>query len=198
MPTAELLLEGTIAEIASPPKKGITLIMNLANITRLHNVTFSVAYMRRMIALLEDYSTKRKVFGSELKNQPLQIIEMSKMKFTFEGCFILLLQLIKMHSKTELNPNHKHKHLLRLLLPLAKIFTARSSEELCLEGIQSFGGVGYMENSFIPQILRDTIVTSIWEGSINLLSFDFIKVIQSNPKVLVNLLDKIEKRFNSM
>jgi alkylation response protein AidB-like acyl-CoA dehydrogenase len=198
LPTAELELQGTVAEIASPPKKGITLIMNLANITRLHNITFSVGYMRRMIALLEDYSKKRKVFGKELSQQPLHIIEVSKMKFTFEGNFLFLLQVVKMYSKAELDKNYKNKDLLRLILPIAKLFAARCSEEVCLEGVQGFGGVGYMENSFIPQILRDTIVTSIWEGSINLLSFDFMKVLQSNVKVFENFVAKILKRIKLM
>ncbi len=172
--------------------------MNLANITRLHNITFSVAYMSRMLALIQDYSNKRIVFGKPLSQQPLHILQVGQMKFTYEGNFLFLLEVIKMYSKSERDKNYKNKDLLRLLLPIAKLFAGRSSEDLCLEGVQSFGGVGYMENSFIPQILRDTIVTSIWEGSINLLSFDFMKVLQSNKKVFANLIKKIEKRFTQM
>lgn len=198
LPTAELILNGTVAEIASPPKKGIALIMNLANITRLHNITFSIAYMRRMIALLEDYSMKRKVFGKTLDSQPLHLIQFSHMKFIHEGNFLFLMQLLKMHSKFEADKNYKNKDFLRILLPAAKIFAGRSSEEVCLEGIQCFGGVGYMENSNIPQIFRDTIVTSIWEGSINLLSFDFLKVVQSYPDAFKNLISKIGKRLKKM
>ena len=56
VPTAELILDGTKAEIASPEGKGISLIMNLANITRLHNIIASVSSMRRIIAIVEDYS----------------------------------------------------------------------------------------------------------------------------------------------
>lgn len=197
LPTAELILEGTIAEIASPPKKGITLIMNLANITRLHNVTFSVAYIGRMIKLLESYSHKRKVFGKELSSQPLHIVEVAKMKFIYEGNLLFLLQIVKMHGKGErLGNKYKNKDMLRLLLPIAKLFAGRCSEEVCLEGINGFGGSGYMENSFIPQLLRDTIVTSIWEGSINLLSFDFIKVLQGDPKNFKMLMKKIMTKIN--
>ncbi len=172
--------------------------MNLANITRLHNITFSVAYMSRMIALIQDYSTKRIVFGKALSEQPLHILQVAQMRFCYEGNFVLLLQVVKLHAMSELDKKYKNKDLLRLLLPMAKLFAGRCSEEVCLEGIQCFGGVGYMENSFIPQILRDTIVTSIWEGSINLLSFDFMKVLQNNKKVYFNLIKKIEKKFNEM
>jgi acyl-CoA dehydrogenase len=154
--------------------------------------------MSRMIALIQDYSTKRVVFGKTLSEQPLHILQVAQMKFCYEGNFVLFLEVVKMHARSELDKDYKNKDLLRLLLPMTKLFAGRCSEEICLEGIQCFGGVGYMENSFIPQILRDTIVTSIWEGSINLLSFDFMKVSQSNKTIFGNILKKIEKRFNLM
>ncbi len=36
-----------------------------------------------------------------------------------------------------------------------KLFTAKEAVRICSEGVESFGGIGYMENSRIPQILRD-------------------------------------------
>lgn len=101
LPTAELFLDGTIAQRASPIGKGIPFIMNLANITRLHNVCSSVSYMRRMLSLLKDYSFKRKVFGAGLEKQPLHIIAFSRMKFLFEGNLLLLFALSKMQGKSE-------------------------------------------------------------------------------------------------
>jgi alkylation response protein AidB-like acyl-CoA dehydrogenase len=198
LPTAELILEGTMAEIASKPKQGIQNIMNLANITRLHNITSSVAFMRRIIALVEDYSYKRKVFSYQLFKQPLHIIAYSNMKAILEGNFLMLFQLVKMQNKLELNPDYKNKNIFRMLLPMGKAFAGRCSEEVCIEGIQCFGGVGYMENSHIPVILRDTIVTSIWEGTINVLSFDFIKVKKTISNSYQSFLDDIAKRLNLM
>jgi alkylation response protein AidB-like acyl-CoA dehydrogenase len=188
-------LEGTIAEIASPPKQGIKFIMNLANITRLHNITTSTSYMRRMLALVEDYSSKRIVFGKPLSEQPLHIHAVAEMKAIVEGNVLLVLQLAKMQGKLDNDKDYKNKEFYRFLLPMAKVFAGRCSELVCLEGIQSFGGVGYMENSGIPGILRDTIVTSIWEGSINLLSYDFFKILTSKSSPLSNLSKKIEKYF---
>jgi putative acyl-CoA dehydrogenase len=97
-----------------------------------------------------------------------------------------------MQGKSENEDNYAKKGFLRFLLPLAKLFAGRCSEEIALEGIQGFGAVGYMENSHIPNILRDTIVTSIWEGTINLLSFDFLKVIKSDPKIYQKLINCIK------
>ena len=42
---------------------------------------------------------------------------------------------------------------LRFLTPLAKLFTAKESMRVCSEGIECFGGIGYMEDSGIPRIM---------------------------------------------
>jgi len=44
---------------------------------------------------------------------------------------------------------------LRLITPVLKLFTAKEAVRVVSEGLESFGGVGYMENSRIPQLLRD-------------------------------------------
>ena len=71
--------------------------MNLANVTRLHNITASVSAMRRMIALLEDYSYKRKVFNNYLYNKPLHILSVSQMKF----CFLICLSYQEIYIKAD-------------------------------------------------------------------------------------------------
>ena len=41
------------------------------------------------------------------------------------------------------------------MTPILKLFTAKECVSLVNEGLESFGGLGYMENSRIPVILRD-------------------------------------------
>uniref|UniRef100_A0AC35GH80 Acyl-CoA dehydrogenase/oxidase C-terminal domain-containing protein n=1 Tax=Panagrolaimus sp. PS1159 TaxID=55785 RepID=A0AC35GH80_9BILA len=43
-------------------------------------------------------------------------------------------------------------------------------------GIECFGGQGYIEDTGIPGILRDAQVTTIWEGTTNVLSLDVLRV----------------------
>ena len=51
--------------------------------------------------------------------------------------------------------NQDEKNLMRMFIPLLKMFTAKESIRIASEGIEFFGGIGYMENSHIPVILRD-------------------------------------------
>jgi len=41
--------------------------------TRIHNAIVSAALMRRLLLLSKDYCTRRKVFGSLLKDHPLHV-----------------------------------------------------------------------------------------------------------------------------
>jgi alkylation response protein AidB-like acyl-CoA dehydrogenase len=45
--------------------------------------------------------------------------------------------------------------LLRLLTPILKLFTGKTCMGLISEALESFGALGYMEDSHIPVIMRD-------------------------------------------
>ncbi len=169
--------------------------MNLANITRLHNIVSAVGGMRRTLALVEDYSYKRKAFGKLIKDQDLHILTFSQLKYLYEGNLILMLELGKLQGRSEGSDNYKHNHLLRLLLPLSKLFTAKCVIEVASEGMECFGGVGYMENSGIPIGLRDASVLSIWEGTTNVLSLDFLRVINHHKDVIKNFFTQVKKNL---
>ena len=55
------------------------------------------------------------------------------------------------------------------------------------EGLECFGGLGYMENSGLPRILRDAQVTPIWEGTTSTLSLDFVHSIFKKPEAYIQL-----------
>jgi hypothetical protein len=61
---------------------------------------------------------------------------------------------------------------LRLLTPLAKIYVAKQAMYVISECIECVGGVGYTEQTGLPQLLRDAQVTTVWEGTTNVLSLD--------------------------
>ena len=80
LPTAELLLDGVDAEIVSEPGRGVASISGMLTITRLHNVTSSVAPMRKIISLARDYATRRTAFGNKIENQALHIQTLFRME----------------------------------------------------------------------------------------------------------------------
>ena len=83
-----------------------------------------------------------------------------------------LVGKLDVKSETE-----KERKLIRVLTPLLKLFTAKEAVRVVSEGVECFGGLGYLEDSKIPIILRDTQVLPIWEGTTNILSLDFVKLL---------------------
>ena len=75
------------------------------------------------------------------------------------------------------------------MTPLLKLYTAKKSVLWISEGLEALGALGYMENSNIPQIFRDSQVLTIWEGTTNILCLDFLKALKSNSKDEFEKLD---------
>ena len=73
LPTAELLLKGSVAYWIGTPNKGISQIGTILNISWFHNAINSVASIWRILALARDYSDWRSVFNWKLNESPLHI-----------------------------------------------------------------------------------------------------------------------------
>lgn len=65
---------------------------------------------------------------------------------------------------------------LRLLTPLAKLFTAKEAVSAAAEAVEFYGGAGYLEPSGLPALLRDAMVLPIWEGTTNVQALDVLRV----------------------
>ena len=86
--------------------------------------------------------------------------------------------LVRLLGKEECNTStEENRGVLRLLTPVAKLYSAKQAISVASEHIEMFGGLGYLEDSGIPSMLRDAQVLSIWEGTTNVLSLDMLRAI---------------------
>lgn len=186
LPTAELLLDGVKALRISPEGRGVASIANMLTITRIHNAVLAAAGMRRVINLAREYASKRFVFGSFIKDHPLHMQTMARMEVQARGAFLLLMEVARLLGLEETNmATEQDQHLLRLLTPITKLYTGKQAISIISEGLECFGGQGYMEDTGLPAMLRDAQVLTIWEGTTNILSLDVLRsVIKSQGEVL--------------
>lgn len=68
------------------------------------------------------------------------------------------------------------------------MFASKDSMIVVSEGLECFGGMGYMENTGLARILRDAQVNPIWEGTSNVLSLDFVNEIFKNYEACFKLI----------
>lgn len=198
VPTAELELCGSKAYLIGDSGSGVKIIASILNITRIHNAITMVGMMRRGIAIARDYASRRKVFGKVLSNQPLHLTTLSQMECEFRGALQLVLDVSLLLGKTECNKATEEEHtIFRLLTPMTKLYTAKQAIAITSEAIESLGGAGYMEDSDMPRLLRDSQVGSIWEGTTNVLSMDLWRPILKE-RGLVILSECITKKLKSI
>jgi len=177
LPTAELHLNGAPAKLIGTPGKGVKSISSILNISRVYNAACSVGALHRGLLLAYDYSKKRKAFGKTLSEHPLHRQTLIKIRVLFEANLHLLFFVSKLLGKDDLGElSETESKLIRLLTPVLKLWTAKSTIQSISEICESFGGAGYIEDTEIPRLLRDSQVFPIWEGTTNILSLDTLRV----------------------
>ncbi len=145
--------------------------------------------MLRMTDLAHSYSSQRRLRSSPLLSWPLQASTLASLQVTTRGCLLLTLKLGHLLSKMQAGTATPDEHcLMRLLTPVAKLYTARQAVAACSEGVEALGGVGYMEDSGLPVLLRDAQVLPIWEGTTNVLTLDFLRSLK-DPGCLSSFID---------
>jgi alkylation response protein AidB-like acyl-CoA dehydrogenase len=173
VPTAELTLEGTRAELVGEPVNGTRAIEPMLGVTRMWNSVCAVSSMRRGLALARSYAARREAFGQPLAEQPLHADTLAALEAETWGAFLMTFLLVELHGRLEAGEiDDGQRALLRLLTPLTKLATGKQAVAVTSEVIESFGGAGYVEDTGLPQLLRDTQVLPIWEGTTNVLSLD--------------------------
>jgi len=179
LPTAELTLDGTPAKLVGGEGGGVRKISTLFNVTRMYNACCAVGNVRRGIALARDYAPKRRAFGKLLSEQPLHLETLAWMQVQFEAAFHLVMHAAELLGKEETGEaSEQESATLRGLMPIVKLYTAKQGVSVISEVVESFGGAGYIEDTGIPRILRDTQVLAIWEGTTNVLSLDLLRAIE--------------------
>jgi len=114
------------------------------------------------------------------------ILEMAVLQVTpgraaeFEAAFHLTFSLIELIGSDEaLETMEEQSALLRLLTPVVKLTTAKQCVAVVSEALECFGGAGYVEDTGLPMLLRDSQVFSIWEGTTNVLALEALRAASS-------------------
>ncbi|MBI2295478.1 MAG: acyl-CoA dehydrogenase family protein [Betaproteobacteria bacterium] len=179
VPTAELTLDGTPAELVAGTGDGVKNIAPMLNVTRTWNSVAACALARRGLALARDYAGKRVAFGASLSEKPLHLDTLAGLEAEFLGALHLTFFVVELMGREEAGKaSSEQKNLLRLLTPVAKLLTGRQVVHILSEVIESFGGAGYVEDTGLPMLLRDAQVLPIWEGTTNVLSLETLRALE--------------------
>ncbi len=175
VPTAEITLDGAVAQLVGEASHGTRAIEPMLRITRAWNSVCASSFARHGLGIARDYARKRQAFGASLASQPLHQETLADLDAESGAAFVLSFYLCELLGADEHGAlDAERAALLRILLPIVKATTGRQVVTVASEVIEAFGGAGYVEDTGIPTLLRDAQVMPIWEGTTNVLSLDLL------------------------
>ena len=103
------------------------------------------------------------------------------------------------HDKVKLAEDEETKleysQLLEILTPIIKGYVTDKANEVCSHGVQVYGGYGYCQDFPVEQLLRDSRIFQIYEGTNGIQAMDLLgrKVGMGKGKPFMGFLGRIQK-----
>jgi hypothetical protein len=136
-------------------------------------------------ALLESkvHAANREAFGDTIDEYPLMREDLVDMTVDHEAATAYTFEASRVFSEREEAERADEEadetyRLMRLLMPIAKLRTAREAIDTASYATEVQGGNGYVEDFVTERLLRDAQVMPIWEGTENILSLDVLRALE--------------------
>ncbi|KAF8329507.1 uncharacterized protein EI90DRAFT_2924032 [Cantharellus anzutake] len=183
VPTAELELHNTQGYLVGPLNQGIKSVIPVLTITRLHSAIMSISCLGRSLQIAKAYANVRVITNSNaesggtlLRKLPLHTYTLAKASVLYRALTHMVFGAVVLLGRSE-NGNASVEEFarLRLLIPVAKGFASSFAVSGMEECMASMGSQGYMEETGIGRMIRDSLVEKIWEGTANVLALDVLR-----------------------
>jgi putative acyl-CoA dehydrogenase len=179
--SAEVELDGTWARRLGDEGRGVRTIIEMVAATRLDCVLGSTALMRKAVAEASWHAAHRSAFGGPLADKPLMRNVLADLAVEAEAATVLAMRLAAAVDSAD-DPGEQA--LRRIGLPLAKFWVCKRTPTLVAEALECLGGNGYVEESGLPLLFRESPLNSIWEGSGNVNALDVLRALSRSPEAL--------------
>ncbi|TNE34334.1 MAG: DNA alkylation response protein [Alphaproteobacteria bacterium] len=175
MASGEIIFDGAVAyplgDVGAHPNKGLKMMMDQVNISRLSHGVRAAAMMRRCLNEALVVSNYRRAFGSTLIDKPLLRRQLMKLMVPTEQALSMVMYVANnLEASDAGDPDAARRT--RILTPLLKYRTARDNVRVATGAMEVRGGNGYIEDWVNAKLVRDAHLGVIWEGTSNINSLD--------------------------
>lgn len=179
VPTGEVEFRDSRAYLVGELDSGIYHTLENLTVSRLANAigAMGLAHKARLEALMRAHS--RSAFGKPLTAHPLMQYDLTDLAMRTAGGLALVFHAIDAFDQAwqELPPYTDSYHYARFLSHLAKNRTAEHAIHSTRLAMEIFGGLGFLEETQLPRLHREALVTSIWEGTSNIQALDMLEAM---------------------
>ncbi|MFH9584780.1 acyl-CoA dehydrogenase family protein [Streptomyces luteogriseus] len=178
--SAEVEFDGTWARRVGEEGRGVRTIIGMVSATRLDCVLGSAGLMRQAVAQAVHHCAHREAFGGKLVDKPLMRNVLADLALESEAATTLALRLAAAYD----DGGEQERALLRIAVPAAKYWVTKRCAPVAVEAAECLGGNGYVEESGMPRLVRESPLNSVWEGAGNVQALDVLRALQREPGAL--------------
>jgi putative acyl-CoA dehydrogenase len=178
--SGEVEFDGTWARRVGEEGRGVRTIIEMVMATRLDCVLGSAGLMRQAVAQAVHHCTHREAFGGKLVDKPLMRNVLADLALESEAATTLALRLAAAYD----DGGEQERALLRIAVPAAKYWVTKRCPPVAVEAAECLGGNGYVEESGLPRLVRESPLNSVWEGAGNVQALDVLRALQREPGAL--------------
>ncbi|GAA2468381.1 acyl-CoA dehydrogenase family protein [Actinocorallia cavernae] len=185
--SAEVEFDSTWARRVGEEGRGVRTIIGMVAATRLDCALGSAGLMRQAVARAVHHCAYREAFGGRLLDKPLMRNVLADLALESEAATALALRLAAAYD----DGSERERAFLRLAVPAAKYWITKRCAPVAVEAAECLGGNGYVEESGMPRLVRESPLNSVWEGAGNMQALDVLRALQREPGALDACLTEI-------
>ncbi|MDE2421297.1 MAG: acyl-CoA dehydrogenase C-terminal domain-containing protein [Gammaproteobacteria bacterium] len=209
--TCALSFDGATGYLIGPPNKGLHCMFTFMNEARIGTAVQGVCsaegafqgalkYAKERLAMraLSAPQAPEKEADPIIVHPAVRTMLLTQKAFSEGGralVYWLAMQADIVQSSTDEEPRKRADEMMSLLTPIAKAFLTEMGSEAAKHGVQIYGGHGYIREWGMEQIVRDTRIACLYEGTTEIQSLDLLgrKVLQSKGQLLMDFTKIIHK-----
>jgi putative acyl-CoA dehydrogenase len=178
--SSEIEFDAASAWLVGEEGAGVRTIIEMVNFTRLDCVLGGATGMRVGVAEAIHHASHRSVFGRELVEQPLMRNVLADLAVESEAATVSAMRLARAYDEAIAGDEHAID-LKRIANAVLKYWICKRAPMHAGEALECLGGNGYVEESGMPRLFRESPLNSIWEGSGNVQCLDVLRAMVKSP-----------------
>lgn len=188
--SAEVEYHGAVAWRVGEVGRGVRIIAEMVNLTRLDCVIGAAAGMREGLTRAAHHAAHRGAFGKVLADQPLMRNVLADLAVESEAATMVMMRLAGATDRS-VRGDADETAFKRLALAVGKFWVTKRWPAHAAEALECLGGNGYAEESGMPRLFRESPLNSIWEGSGNVAALDVLRAMAREPETVEAFLTEL-------
>ncbi len=105
----------------------------------------------------------------------------------------------RIHTASDADEKTRMQGIIDFLIPIAKGYVTERCFDVCSQGVQVYGGYGYVREYPMEQLLRDCRITAIYEGTNGIQALDLMgrKLGQNQGRPIMDLFDEMRSALGA-